>query len=196
MSSSSRTNGRPALPISAIPALRLDLPETGSAWLVCPDCRHWVEAVRGLVQTHKPGGRRCEGSAQVLVFDLTPAQHAARRVAARARLAPNGSPQVRSGRFAFPESSRRTERRVAALTGQSRLAASRTAPAETVTTMTAAFAAAWERMSAVPMPVATAYMGAVRPVRESQSAGHSGAALAALDRAAKQAARRTALAGA
>jgi hypothetical protein len=185
MSSSSRTNGRPALPVSAIPALRLELPETGSAWLVCPDCRHWVEAVRGLVQTHKPDGRRCPGSAQLLDFDLTPAQHAERRAAARARLTPNGSPRERSARFAFAEAARRTARRLEAHAGQNRLVASLGATAKAGTAMTTAFEAAWEKLSEVGVPTATAYISTARPVRPAQTAGHSGAALAALDRDAK-----------
>lgn len=189
MSSASRTNGRPALPISAIPALRLDLPATGSAWLVCADCRHWVEAVRGLVQTHKPDGRRCAGSAQLLEFDLTPAQHAARRAAARARLTPNGSPSVRSGRFVFAEAARRTARRDIARTEQSRAVASLGPTGKASTTMAAAFEAAWERTSRVPTATATAHMASPRPVHENQTDGYSGPALAELDKAAKQAAR-------
>lgn len=190
MSSASRTNGRPALPISAIPALRLDLPETGSAWLVCPDCRHWVEAVRGLVQTHKPDGSRCAGSAQLLDFDLTPAQHAARRAAARARLTPNGSPSVRSGRFVFPEAARRTARRDSARTEQNRTVASLGATRKASTTMAAAFEAAWERVSRVPTATATTYMADSRSVGEGQIAGYSGPALADLDKATKEAAKQ------
>ena len=185
MSSASRTNSRPPLPISAIPALRLELPETGSAWLVCPDCRHWVETVRGLVQTHKPDGRRCPGSAQRLVFDLTPAQHAERRAAARARLKPNGSPRERSARFAFAEAARRTARRVEARADQSRLVASLGASAKAGTAMTTAFEAAWEKLSEVAVPSATAYISTSRPAHPAQTVGHSGAALAALDRDAK-----------
>jgi hypothetical protein len=185
MSSASRTNGRPALAISAIPALRLELPETGSAWLVCPDCRHWVETVRGLVQVHKPDGRRCAGSSQRLVFDLTPAQHAARRAAARARLAPNGSPSVRSERFGFAESAGRTARRDAVRAEQGRMVGSLRPAGKAGTTMAAAFEAAWERTARVPVATATAYLASGRPVHANQTAGHSGASLAALDKTAK-----------
>lgn len=194
MSSVSRTNGRPALPISAIPALRLEFPEAGSAWLVCPDCRHWVEALRGLVQTHKLDGRRCAGSAQLLTFDLTPAQHAARRAAARARLTPNGSPAVRSERFAFPEAAKRTARRVAAHTDQARTVASLRPAGKSSTTMAAAFEAAWERTTRVPVATATAHLGQVRPVHPNHTAGHSATILDVLDRAAKNPARQRAYA--
>lgn len=196
MSSASRTNGRPALPISAIPALRLELPSTGSAWLVCPDCRHWVEAVRGLVQTHKLDGQRCAGSAQLLEFDLTPAQHAARRAAARARLTPNGSPSVRSERFALPEAAKRTARRDAARADQSRTVASLRPAGKASTTMTAAFEAAWERATRIPVATATAHLGNGRPVHPNHTAGHSATVLDVLDRAAKNPARQRAYAAA
>jgi hypothetical protein len=83
MSSVTRTNGRPPLAISTLNPLDVDLPESGNAWLTCLDCGLSVEVNRGLVQTHKANGYRCAGSAQVILFDLTAAQHAARRTAAR-----------------------------------------------------------------------------------------------------------------
>ena len=90
MSSASRTNGRPPLPLSSLHALNIALPATGSAWLVCPGCEHWCEVVRGLVQTHKPNGARCPGSAQLIEFDLTAAEHAALSAAAHQRLRATG----------------------------------------------------------------------------------------------------------
>src|SRR5579883_3442599 len=86
MSSASRTNGRPPLPLSSLHALNIALHATGSAWLVCPDCEHWCEVRRGLVQAHKPHGARCPGSAQVIDFDLTPVEHAVLSAAALERL--------------------------------------------------------------------------------------------------------------
>jgi hypothetical protein len=154
MSSSSRTNGRPALPISSLPALDLDLPATGSAWLVCPDCRHWVEVVRGLVQTHSPDGRRCVGSAQRLDFDLTPAQHAVRRVAVRAELHARQSPapMVRTTRAAFADGAKRGARRVAVRTEQDRAEAAARPTGKGCTAMAAAFEDAWLQIKRVPVP--------------------------------------------
>jgi hypothetical protein len=198
MSSASRTNGRPALSISTIPALDLDLPATGSAWLVCPDCRCWVEVVRGLVQTHKPEGRRCDGSAQLLTFDLTAAQHAARRRQARARLATGTAPAatVRTSRAVFVESARRTARRVAAHTDQARTVASLRSAGKSSTTMAAAFEVAWERATRIPVATATAHLGAGRPVHPNHTSGHSATVLDVLDRAAKSPARHGAYAAA
>jgi hypothetical protein len=83
MSSKTRTNGRPSLLISALNPLDLDLPTSGNAWVSCPECTHTVEVDRGLVQTHRIDGIRCQGSAQHVIFDLTAQQHATRRIAAR-----------------------------------------------------------------------------------------------------------------
>ena len=162
MSSASRTNGRPALPVSRIPALDLDMPASGSAWLVCPDCDHWVEAVRGLVQTHKPDGRRCTGSAQVLAFDLTPAQHAARRHAARIHLATPEAPAatIRSHRASFPESARRTARRETVHAEQHRAEAAMRPSHRTRTSMAAAFETAWERITQTPAASVPSTLGA------------------------------------
>ncbi|HEV2636316.1 MAG TPA: hypothetical protein VGX23_14275 [Actinocrinis sp.] len=145
MSSKSRTNGRPALPVSSLPALHLDLPaESKSAWLVCPDCRHWVEATRGLVQTHKPDGIRCDGSAQVLDVDLTPAQHATRRAAARefqrAGIGPRRGPVA-----VLPEGPRPAARHATVRSAQQRT------EAEPRTAMAEALAEAWLKFSRVPV---------------------------------------------
>jgi len=158
MSSASRSNGRPALAISTLPPLDLDLPAAGSAWLICPDCTHTVEVIRGLVQTHKPDGRRCMGSAQVLDFDLTPAQHAARRIAAREALRPENRRYLPAAatprptnRSAAPRTAvlgdgrRPAVRRTAARTGQ------HTAERYVRTTMAAAFETAWEKVARVPV---------------------------------------------
>ena len=152
MSSASRTNGRPALPISKLPALNLDLPPAGSAWLVCPDCHHWVEVVRGLVQTHSPDGRRCTGSAQTLDFDLSPAQHAARRVAARAELhsGQSSAPTVRTARAAFTAAPKQAARRVAVRIEQDRAESAARPTVKVRTAMTAAFEDAWLKVKRVP----------------------------------------------
>jgi hypothetical protein len=88
VSSKSRTNGRPPLPITSLSALDVLLPAKGNAFLVCPDCQYWVEVKRGLVQTHRPTGRRCVGSAQKVDFDLdrTGRDAAERRAAASVQL--------------------------------------------------------------------------------------------------------------
>jgi hypothetical protein len=77
------------LPVSSLSPLDVLLPARGNAFVVCQDCRHWVEVKRGLVQTHHPGGDRCDGSAQVINFDLAwvEQQAAERRAAASAKLA-------------------------------------------------------------------------------------------------------------
>lgn len=156
MSSASRTNGRPALPISTLSALDLDLPATGSAWLVCPDCKHWVEAVRGLVATHKPDGRRCSGSAQLLDFDLTPAQHATRRTVVRAQLHTRQAPApvVRAARAAFADGPKRAARRTAVRCEQDRAEVAARPAVKARTTMAAAFEDAWLTVKRVPVPAA------------------------------------------
>jgi len=145
MSSKSRTNRRPALPVSSLPALHLDLTaESKSAWLVCPDCRHWVEAIRGLVQTHKPDGERCVGSAQLLDFDLTPAQHATRRAAAReyqrAGIGPHRGPVA-----VLSEGPRPAARHASVRSAQQR------AETKPRPTMAAALEDAWQKLSRVPI---------------------------------------------
>ena len=153
MSSSSRTNGRPALAISTLPPLDLDLPAIGSAWLVCPDCNQWVEVVRGLVQAHKPAGHRCAGSAQRLVFDLTPAQHASRRVAVRAQSRPrSAAPVVRTARAVVAGGARQAARRLVARVEQDVAEAAARPSAKARTSMAAAFEDAWLRVKPVPVP--------------------------------------------
>lgn len=145
MSSKTRTNGRPALPVSSLPALHLDLAAEGmSAWLVCPDCRHWVEAVRGLVQTHRPEGPRCSGSAQKLDFDLTAEQHAARRAAARefqrAGIGPRRGPVAVLAEGAEPAA-----RHARARSSQQRI------ETEPRTAMAAALEEAWSKVRRIPV---------------------------------------------
>lgn len=153
MSSSSRTNGRPALAISTLPPLALDLPAIGSAWLVCPNCNQWVEAVRGLVQAHKPAGYRCSGSAQRLVFDLTPAQHAARRVAVRAQSRPSsGVPAIRTARAVVAGGAKQATRRLVARVGQDVAEVAARPSAKARTSMAAAFEDTWLKVKPVPVP--------------------------------------------
>jgi hypothetical protein len=143
MSSASRTNGRPALTISSLSPLDLELPESGHAWLVCPDCRHWCEVARKLVQTHKVNGTRCPGSAQLLSFDLTPARHAARRRAVQEYRRTHTAPAAWQARTL-------SEGHAPA----ARLAATRTtrrgAEIKARTTMAAAFEVAFEKFTRVP----------------------------------------------
>jgi hypothetical protein len=155
MSSSSRTNGRPALAISTLPPLDLDLPAIGSAWLVCPDCNQWVEVVRGLVQVHKPAGRRCDGSAQRLAFDLTPAQHAARRVAVRAQShSRSAAPVVRTARAVVAGGAKQATRRLVARVEQDVAETAARPSVKARTGMAAAFEDAWLTVKRVPVPAA------------------------------------------
>lgn len=155
MSSASRTNGRPALRISTLPALHLELPESGAAWLVCPDCHSCVEVVRGLVQTHKPDGTRCAGSAQRLTFDLTPARHAARRAVAQRELETHATRRISPARTlregAAPAArlavTRRDRRRV---------------EVKARTSMVIAFEAAFEQIGRVPVAPALHQIAARR----------------------------------
>ncbi|HEV2343475.1 MAG TPA: hypothetical protein VGS97_05225 [Actinocrinis sp.] len=155
MSSTSRVNSRPALPISTLPPLDLDLPATGSAWLTCPDCKNTVEVIRGLVQTHKPNGRRCEASHWKLEFDLTPAQHAARRIAAREVMRPENQRYLSHTTTAAPQ-----RPRLATVLGDGRRPATRrtnaragqhTAERRVRTTMAEAFEDAWEKVARIPV---------------------------------------------
>lgn len=162
MSSSSRTNGRPALAISTLPPLDLDLPAIGSAWLVCPDCNQWVEVVRGLVQAHKPAGYRCAGSAQRLVFDLTPARHAARRVAVRAELGARTTPPrtVRTARAVVAGGAKQAARRLVARVDQDVAEAAARPSAKARTSMAAAFEDAWLKVKPVPVPASVQQIAA------------------------------------
>lgn len=180
MSSKSRVNSRPALAISTLPPLDLDLPATGSAWLTCPDCKNTVEVVRGLIQTHKPNGRRCDASAWRLEFDLTPAQHAARRIAAREALRPENQRYLPPAAAPAPLRPRRlatvlgdgrrpATRRTAARTGQ------HTVERRVRTTMAAAFETAWEKAARIPAAPAVHQIAARRaayPAHPAQVTGH------------------------
>jgi hypothetical protein len=176
MSKKTRTNGRPPLPTTALHALDLYLPVvrrtsaknfgrnfiadedqsagSGNAWLVCPDCSHWVEVLRGLVQTHRPAGHRCPGSAQVVDFDLTVGQHAALCAAALQYLrAKNRTHPVRP---VLREGQRRGTRRIAARAAQQYTGhKARTETAATLETV-------WERFARVPFAPAPCQIAAQR----------------------------------
>ncbi len=167
MSVASRTNGRAPLPLSSLHALDVELPVSGSAWLVCPDCDHWVEVVRGLVQTHRSEGRRCVGSAQRVDFDLTPAQHTALCTAARQWLQARG--RTRPARLVLREGERRDTRRIATR------GAAQYAEQRTRTAMADAFEAAWKRVGRVPAAPAVhqiAEQRAARSAHPAQVTGH------------------------
>jgi hypothetical protein len=143
MSSTSRTNGRPALAISSLAPLNLELPESGNAWMVCPDCRHWCEVARKLVQTHKVNGTRCPGSAQLLRFDLTPARHAARRRTVQEYRRTHAAAPARQAR-ALSEGRAPAGRLAGARTTR------RSVEVKARTAMAAAFEAAFEKFAQVP----------------------------------------------
>lgn len=158
MSSATRTNGRAPLPISSLNPLDLDLPQSGNAWLTCPDCTRSVEVVRGLVQSHKVDDRRCAGSAQRVVFDLTAQQHATRRTAARHQ-------GIRAS--AAEDAVTMSKARASAVLPTSRRVTRVTAPAPRLarsarTSMAAAFEEAWESISSMPAAPAVHQIAARR----------------------------------
>lgn len=178
MSSKSRVNSRPALRISTLPALDLDLPATGSAWLTCPDCKNTVEVVRGLIQTHKPDGRRCDASNWKLEFDLTPAQHATRRIAAREAMRPENQHYLSRAATSVPQ----RPVRLATVLGDGRRPAARRTHARTGqhsaerrmrTTMAEAFEAAWEKVGHIPAAPAAQFAPGRAPYT-AQTSGWTG----------------------
>jgi hypothetical protein len=70
---------RPSIRISSLNPLHLDLTEDKNVWILCADCGQWADVQHGLVRVHLAKNARCTGSKQRLIFDLTLAQHAARR---------------------------------------------------------------------------------------------------------------------
>lgn len=180
MSSMSRVNSRPALAISTLRPLDLDLPAVGSAWLTCPDCKNTVEVVRGLIQTHKPNGRRCDASNWKLEFDLTPAQHAARRIAAREAMRPENQRYLPRAAASTPQ----RPVRLATVLGDGRRPAARRTHARTGqhtverrvrTTIAAAFETAWEKAARIPAAPAVHQIAAqrtTRPAHPAQVTGH------------------------
>lgn len=115
MSSKSRSNGRPALALSTLAPLDLDLPATGNPWLVCVDCLTWVEVIKNMAQAHKDRtGARCPGSAQLLDFDLTHTQHASRRITARAAIQYRERRTARIAAAVAESTTPRTRERIAA----------------------------------------------------------------------------------
>jgi hypothetical protein len=79
-----RPSSRPSLPVSELPVLDLDLSTDGKALVVCRDCGCWIRVRRGLVMAHNSidADRRCPGSAQHLVFDMTAREWASAHAAA------------------------------------------------------------------------------------------------------------------
>lgn len=85
-----RHNGRAPLKASAMRPEHLDLRENGPTLVVCPDCTTWRRLKRSMILPHRDGdgtpvekterryrgdkpsgGRRCAGSAQRVVIDIT-----------------------------------------------------------------------------------------------------------------------------
>jgi hypothetical protein len=84
-----RPSPNPSIALSTLHPLDFKLPEGARAQIVCGVCGAFQEVKRGLVLTHHPiaGGPACKGSAQHLIFDVTPAQWArAHRAAVRRSL--------------------------------------------------------------------------------------------------------------
>lgn len=71
----------PSLRISEFSPSDVDLVEGRSARIICPTCGRWSKVKRGLVEGHAALGTedRCDGTAQHIVFDLTPRQFARSR---------------------------------------------------------------------------------------------------------------------
>ena len=73
----------PSLRISELPPGDVDLVEGRAARIICPTCGRWSKVKRGLVEGHAALGTeaRCTGTAQHILFDLTPRQFARDRSA-------------------------------------------------------------------------------------------------------------------
>lgn len=71
----------PSIRISELPPGDVDLVEGRSARIICPTCGRWSKVKRGLVEGHAVLGTtdRCDGTAQHVLFDLTPRQFARTR---------------------------------------------------------------------------------------------------------------------
>jgi hypothetical protein len=71
----------PSLRISELPPGDIDLVEGRSARIICQACGRWSKVKRGLVEGHAALGTtaRCDGTAQHVIFDLTPRQFARTR---------------------------------------------------------------------------------------------------------------------
>ena len=71
-----RHNGRPCLLASALPPNKVSFYPGARPMVVCSDCDTWCFARRGLLTPHRAddGVSRCLGSAQRVIFDITPAQ--------------------------------------------------------------------------------------------------------------------------
>jgi hypothetical protein len=78
---------RPALALSTLSPLHIDLTQPGKALFVCPDCGRWLRPRRGLAPAHRAGDEvtRCAGSARRLSFDIQPDEWRAAVVAERRR---------------------------------------------------------------------------------------------------------------
>ena len=176
MCSKSRTNRRPPLPISSLSSLDVLLPAQGNAWVVCPDCGYWAEVKRGLVRTHYPDGARCDGSAQVIDFDLSwveqdaAEQRAAAsalltelRTATRQQLIKAGRTQTHHPGKTLPEGRRNKARRNAAQDAQHRDEQHlREAAATTM-------AAEWSGLARVPEAPAVSQIAAQRATRHANA---------------------------
>ena len=101
-----RPDSNPSIALSTLNPLDIRLPEGARAHIVCPVCGGLQEVKRGLVRTHRliEGGPACGGSAQHLIFDITPAQWAK---AHRAALQPLRRPRVSASRHAIDPRIRR-----------------------------------------------------------------------------------------
>ncbi|MGY1583844.1 hypothetical protein [Streptomyces sp. MN13] len=99
-----RHNGRPVIKASTIRPEHLSLREGEPRMVVCPDCGTWRRLTRSMIHPHRDGveqprpegrryrddataarptnGRRCPGSAQRIVIDITPEEWTERLLAA------------------------------------------------------------------------------------------------------------------
>lgn len=78
---------RPALALSTLSPLHIDLTQPGRALFVCPDCGRWLRPRRGLAPAHRATDEvtRCAGSARRLNFDVQPDEWRAAAAAERRR---------------------------------------------------------------------------------------------------------------
>lgn len=102
-----RDNGRPALLASKMPPNLLDLRPGWRPLVACPDCGIWRTLKRGMILPHSgpehADARRCPGSAQRVIVDVSVAEWQARLAEAVAHTAlRRGSRTVRTPKPPMP----------------------------------------------------------------------------------------------
>ena len=80
-----RSNRRPAVAVSELPADQVNLRPGEPMAMACPICGKWRRVKRHMLWPHRAhdGVTRCPGSGQRVVIDLTPGEWRARLESAR-----------------------------------------------------------------------------------------------------------------